>query len=226
MSKLVLDAQTRVVAEKKARHLRNEGLIPVTAYGPGNDPVSLVVEIKSLEATLRAGGNSRLVEVHVNDGSVHNVLVREVQRHPINHRAMHADFYLVRMDQKQQVSVPLIALGTPSALASGLMVLQNHESIEIEALPADIPSGVEVDITNLNLNNPITIKNLPALDGIVYLGDPDEALIVMAESQAGAELDALLEEDAAEALEAAEEEGGAEPEVVGRGKDDEDEEEK
>jgi large subunit ribosomal protein L25 len=212
MSKLVLEAQPRVVDDKKARHLRNEGLIPAIAYGPGKQPVSLVVHEKALESTLRHGGNSQLVEVHVNDGSTLNVLVREVQRHPVHHRAMHVDMYLVRMDQKQQVSVPLVQVGKPTALVTGLMVLQPHEMIEIEALPADIPASIEVDITELSEDHPITLRSLPQLAGIVYLGDPDEHLITMVASQAGAEDQA-----------AAESEESAEPEVVKKGKTDEDE---
>lgn len=212
MSKLVLDAQPRQVEAKKARHLRNEGLIPVSAYGPGKQPLTLVVEEKALENTLRHGGSSRLVEVHVSDGSKLNVLVREVQRQPVNHRPVHADFYLVRMDQKQQVAVPLVMVGKPTALIAGLMILQTHETIEIEALPADIPASIEVDVTELSEEHPITVKDLPAVKGIAYLGDADESLITMMSAQAG------IEE---EAVAAAEGEGGAEPEVVRKGKEDE-----
>jgi large subunit ribosomal protein L25 len=214
MSKLVLQAQPRQVEAKKARHLRNEGLIPAIAYGPGNQPVSLVVEEKALESTLRHGGSSRLVEVQVSDGSRHNVLVREVQRHPVHHRAMHVDMYLVRMDQKQQVSVPLVQVGRPTALAGGMMILQTHETVEIEALPADIPASIEVDVTALSDEHPITTRDLPQLAGITYLGDPDEQLITLVAPQAG------LEEEAP----AAESEESAEPEVVKKGKSDEDEE--
>jgi len=210
MSKLVLDAQPRQVAAKKARHLRNEGLIPVIAYGPGKQPVSLVVNQKAFEGVLHHGGSSQLVEVKVSDGSIHNVLVREVQREPLSHRPIHADFYLVRMDQKQSVSVPLVAVGKPVALVGGLMILQTHETIHIEALPADIPAVVEVDVTSLSPDHPITTSNLPQLKGITYLGDPDEHLITMVAAQAGLEAEA----PAGEGL-------PAEPEVVRKGKEEE-----
>jgi large subunit ribosomal protein L25 len=213
MSKLVLDAQPRQVEAKKARHLRNEGLIPAIAYGPGKTPVSLVVEEKALESALRHGGSSQLIEVHVSDGTMHNVLVREVQREPIYHRAMHVDMYLVRMDQKQQVSVPLLTVGKPTALVTGLMVLQTHELIEIEALPADIPATIEVDITNLSDEHPITTRDLPKLSGISYLSDPEEILITMVSSQAGSDEEAAAADAAV----------SAEPEVVKKGKTDEDE---
>lgn len=212
MSKLVLEAQPRQVEAKKARHLRNEGLIPVSAYGPGKQPLTLVVEEKALENTLRHGGSSRLVEVHVSDGSKLNVLVREVQRQPVNHRPVHADFYLVRMDQKQQVAVPLVMVGKPTALITGMMILQTHETIEIEALPAEIPASIEVDVTNLSEEHPITLKDLPAIKGIAYLGDAEETLITLMAAQAGIEEEAAVEGEAA-----------AEPEVVRKGKEDDDE---
>lgn len=210
MSKLVLDAAPRDVATSKARHLRNEGLVPVIVYGKSQKPVSLVVPARSLNNTLHHGGASQLVEVQVSGGQTYNVLVREVQRDPVNHRLLHADLYAVRMDEKQHVSVPLVATGKPSAMSAGLMVLQNHESINIEALPADIPAAIEVDLTNLDVDAPIKVSDLPAVKGVTYVADADEHIFALVATQAG------LEEEAPAAE-------MAEPEVVKKGKTEEEE---
>ena len=212
MSKLVLDAAPRDVEARKARHLRNDGLVPVIVYGKSQSPVALVVPARSLSSTLQHGGMSQLVEVKVSGGATYNVLVREVQREPVSHRLLHADFYAVRMDEKQHVSVPVVATGKPSAMSAGLMVLQNHESISIEALPADIPAMIEVDLTNLNTDAPIKVSDLPVVKGVTYLDEADEHVFALVTTQAG------LEEEAA-----ATEETTAEPEVVKKGKTDEEE---
>lgn len=212
MSKLVLEAQPRDAHARKARHLRNEGLIPVVVYGRQQDPVSLVVAERAIETTLHRGGTSQLVEVQVSGGKGHNVLVREVQRDPINHRLLHVDLYAVRMDEKQHVSIPVSGTGKPLALASGLMILQNHENIAIEALPADLPAMIEVDLTNLSVEQPIKVADLPAIKGVAYLVDPDEHVFTMVATQAGLEEEAPAEEAAPE------------PEVVRKAKGEEEQE--
>lgn len=208
MTVLVLDAQPRNLQEK-ARHLRQAGQVPAIVYGPARAPFAVQLAEKGLEGTLRQAG-TMLVKVNVGNDS-HNVMVKEVQRHPVNHRITHVDFYLVRMDQKQQVAVQLVPVGRPASLIGGMMVLQNYETVEIEALPAAIPAVIEVDVTNLKVDQPITVHNLPALDGIAYLTDPDAQLISLVAAQAGLE------------AETAEEEAGtpAEPELLKKGKTDE-----
>ena len=100
------------------------------------------------------------------------------------------------------------------AVMTGLMVMQQMDAVEISALPADIPAVIEVDITNLDVEAPITVANLPTLPGIEYMNKPDEPIFMLIATRAAEE----------EETEGAEVEM-AEPEVVGRGKTDEEEEE-
>jgi large subunit ribosomal protein L25 len=186
--------------------LRRQGLVPVVVYGNVSAPESLQVESRALERALHAGGATRVVEVAVKDGSVHNVLVKNVQREPVGHALLHADFYAVNMREKQRVAVPIVGVGKPGGTAIGVMLLQIHETIHIEALPADIPAEIEVDVTPLALDRPITVADLPALKGIAYLDHAEEVLFNLQETRAE------IAEESAEA------EAAAEPEVVKRGK--------
>ena len=129
-----------------------------------------------LERMLHAGGDTRVVEVTVNGGGMHNVLVKNVQREPVGHRLLHADFYAVNMSEKQRVTVPLVATGKPAGMVTGVMVLKLHEAIHIEALPADIPGEIEVDISPMTMERPITIADLPKVKGVSYVDDPEEVL--------------------------------------------------
>jgi large subunit ribosomal protein L25 len=212
MAELTLNAQPRTLTGRKVRQLRVQGLVPVVVYGNVDSPVNLQVVSRDLDRTLHHGGFSQLVEVHVDGGGMHNVLVREVQRHPVTHAYMHADFYAVSMTEKQEVSVQVVSVGKPSALTTGLMVLQTLDSVEISALPADIPAIVEVDISSLDMDNPITIAHLPSIPGVEYLGEPDEHVFVLMATREAEEEEAPV----AEVM--------AEPEVVSRGKPEEEEE--
>ena len=212
MSDLKIEATHRTLTGRKVSQLRRQGLVPVVVYGNVSAPESLQVESRALERALHAGGSTRVVEVAVKDGSVHNVLVKNVQREPVGHALLHADFYAVNMREKQRVSVPIVGTGKPAGSAAGVMVLQVHETIHIEALPADIPAEIEVDIAPLTLDRSITVADLPSLKGIIYLDHEEEILFNLQETRAE------IAEEAAEA------ETAAEPEVVKRGKAAEDEE--
>jgi large subunit ribosomal protein L25 len=179
MAKLKIGAEMRQIPRNQVKQLRRHGLVPVVVYGKGISAQNLQVADRNLEYVLHHGGSSQLVEVEVKDGGTHNVLVRAVQRHPVNHSLLHADFYAVRMDEIQEVNVSVHGVGKPLALSSGWMVLQNHENITIEALPADIPAVIEVDLTNLGPEHPISVEALPALKGVKYLADAHEHVFTM-----------------------------------------------
>ncbi len=208
MSTITLDAQIRDMKAGKPEQLRRQGIIPVTIYGKRQQPVSLAVMERNLETALSHGGATKLVEVNIQNGGKHSILINAVQRHPVTHRLMHADFHAVAMDEKQRVSVPVEGVGKPLALSSGLMVLQNHDALTVEVLPADIPGVIEVDLTHLGLEHPIRASDLPTLPGVRYLIDPEEHIFAMVHTRAEAE-------------EGAEEAAGAEPELVRRLKEEE-----
>lgn len=211
MSELVLEADRRELTGRKVGQLRRQGLVPVVVYGNVKQPVNLQVDNKLLERVLHAGGDTRLVEVTVNGGGKHNVLVKDVQREPVGHRLLHADFYAVNMAEKQHVAVPLVTTGKPAGMTAGLMVLKLHESIHIEALPADIPGEIEIDISPLTLERPITIADLPQVKGVTYVDDPEEVLF-------------NLQQTREEAVDEAATDAAAEPEVVKKGKQTDEEE--
>ncbi len=201
MATLQLEAQPRELVGRRVKQLRRQGLVPVVVYGNVDQVVNLQVNERTFERTLQAGGNSQLIQLNVEGGDVHNVLMRDLQRHPVRRNVLHADFYAINMREKQQVAIPLVSVNTPTALVGGLMVLQALDTVEIEALPGDIPASIEVDITELTVEESITIASLPSFDGIDYLTDPEETIFTMSASRiteaALEELDDLGEEGVA-----------------------------
>ncbi len=216
MSTLTLNASPRSLTGRKVRRLRPAGIIPIVIYGRGRDPENAQVDSIEFERVLRDGGNSQLVKVHL-EGQEHNILVREIQRHPVRHNLLHADFYAVSMTETQQVSVPLTPVGTAVANADVVMV-QAMDSVEIEALPASIPAFIEVDISALESPDsaPVTVADLPNIPGVTYISDPDEPICSLILSRAAISQE---EEEAEDELL----ESDAEPEVIGRGRDAEEE---
>ncbi len=203
MADIQLSARPRTRKGRKVRALRREGIVPVIVYGNVDDPQPLQVEARELE-TLLVGGSSRLVQMHVEGGQMHNVLIRDVQRHPVTRKAMHADFYAVNMLEKQHVSVPVIGHGRPESLELGLMFLQALETVEVEALPNDLPASIEIDVTNVTMDEPITVGDLPAIAGVEYLTDSDETVFTIVTTREESDLEELEGEP----------EEGVEPEII------------
>jgi large subunit ribosomal protein L25 len=218
MSVLTLSANARSITGRKVRRLRPEGIVPVVIYGGGDPPRNAQVEDAEFERVLSDGGNSQLVKVDL-EGEDFNVLVREIQRHPVRHNLLHADFYTVNMSETQQVSVPLVTVGAVTVSAD-LVMVQSMDSVEIEALPADIPALIEVDVSRLETpeNPPITVADLPAITGVSYVSDADEPICSLILSRAAISEEEEMEEE--ELLDT-----DVEPEVIGRGREEEDEEE-
>ena len=216
MSTLTLNASARSVTGRKVKRLRPQGIIPVVIYGRDRTPQNAQVDDIEFEHVLREGGNSQLVKVDL-EGEEHNILVREVQRHPVQHNLLHADFYAVSMSDTQQLSVPLILVGDTS-MGSDLVMVQAMDSVEIEALPVDIPPQIEVDVSRLESQESpsITVADLPSIPGVTYISDPDEAICSLILSRA-----AVSEEE--EEAEAELVDIDAEPEVIGRGREEEEE---
>lgn len=209
MSTLQLEAQPRELTGRKVRQLRAKGLVPVVVYGNIDEPEILQIPERNLERTLQGGGSSQLVELQVEGGSKHNVLLRDIQRHPVRRTLMHADFYAVNMREKQEVDVSIVSINQPAAMAGGLLILQALDSVTLEALPTDIPAVIEVDITELNIDNAITVADLPHMEGVEYLTDAEEPVFTMQATREETAEDLADEEGLAE--------DGAVPELVGGG---------
>jgi large subunit ribosomal protein L25 len=221
MTTLKLEAQPRSIVGRQVKQLRRQGLVPVVIYGKHQAPENIQVDAFTFDRLLGGGAASQLLEVEIEGIGTRNVLIRDVQRHPVRHSPLHADFYAVSMTEKQRVHVPVVATRHPSGLGADLVMVQSLDQVEIEALPADIPAHVEVDISRLDSADaaPITVAELPEIPGVVYISHAEETVFSLIVTRGAAE---------EEAEEAAELEAGleAEPELVGRERDDEEGKEK
>ncbi|MBX3063112.1 MAG: 50S ribosomal protein L25 [Anaerolineae bacterium] len=206
-----LEAQPRTIIGKKVRFLRRQDLIPAVIYGVGGEPVHISCPRRPLEIVLGHAGGTHIINVSV-DGASHATIVREVQRDVIRRSdIMHVDFLRVDLTKTMRTEVPIVLVGAPK-LANELQLQQNITSIEVECLPTSIPEHIEVNIANLTTAGAhITVSDLPALDGVQLLADPTEVIVRIATLAAQTE-----EEETTEAV-------VAEPEVVERGKKEEEE---
>jgi large subunit ribosomal protein L25 len=210
--------------KNEARRLRAAGKIPAVVYGTEKNAASAIaVDPRVLLRILHSesGVNTLIGLEGAGLAGGGKVLVKEYQLDPIDHRLLHADFYAVAMDKKLEVTVPIVIKGEPKGVKQqgGIVDFVNRQ-IQVECLPSDIPEHIDVDITELMLHQGLRVRDLPKSDKWSPVSEP-EMMIVHVVTVKAEEAPAA---DAAAA--AAPGTTPAEPEVIKKGKKDEDKEEK
>jgi len=192
-----------------ARRLRAAGRIPAVVYGKGAETKAISIDPKALQRLLQSSGAgmNTLIELSV-DGTERTVLVKELQRDPVRGRPVHTDFYLVELDQKVEVSVPIHLVGRPEGVEAGGILDHPLREIELECLPRAIPESVSVDVSALEIGDSIHVRDLELPEGASVRTDGHLAVAsviapAVVEEPAAEEL-AEGEEVAAEGEEAAE----------------------
>jgi large subunit ribosomal protein L25 len=186
-----LDADLRTVIGKKVRQLRKQGLIPATVYGKGFAPVSISVADRTFTTIYRRAGKTALIDLSI-DGKMTSVFVQEVQRHPLKRNIIHIDFKAVDLKVAIQIEVPITTVGESPITARG-DALVNHvlNTVLVEALPAELPQHIEVDVSSLDdLEKTILVSDLPTASSYKILTDPSQVLITLTPVRAAAEEEA------------------------------------
>jgi large subunit ribosomal protein L25 len=160
---------------RSARRMRREGLVPGVIYGGGEDPQPFTVDARILRNTLAHA--AQVIEVAM-EGASTNVLIKDVQRHPVRGEAIHVDLLRVRMDQTIHATVPIEFLGAEEGpgVAEGGIFNQELREVNIEALPGDIPDSIQYDVSGLEMNATVTLEVLVAPQGVTLLDDPETVI--------------------------------------------------
>ncbi|MCY3569032.1 MAG: 50S ribosomal protein L25 [Chloroflexi bacterium] len=177
-AELILQVETRSVLGKRVKQLRRKGLVPGNVYGRGRESTSIQTPEGEVRRVFSAVDRNAVVPIAI-DGADETipVVLREVQRHPVNRRILHLDFYEVDLERRIHSEARLVLIGSSEAEAHGGTVVQSLEHIMLEALPTEMPSVIEVDISGLDdFGQSVLVRDLTFPDGVVSL--TDEAVAV------------------------------------------------
>ncbi len=227
----LLEATSREsFGKNEARRTRAAGRVPAVLYGSsgqgsGDDSKSatpISVEPKALLRILHSeSGANTLISLKLAGAKDARVLVKEYQLDPVTHQLLHADFYRIAMDRVLRVTVPVTVKGEAPGVKQQSGILEFvHRIVEVECLPADIPEHIEVNVGELMLHQGIRVRDVP-VNPKVKLVDDGEMMLVHVIMPKAEEAPAPAEGAAAAATTTAT--APAEPEVIKKGKKDEDE---
>jgi len=212
-TKAALSAQPREGNGKGgARKLRSQGRVPAVIYGHGEQTRSLSVDAHEL-ATLfsRIRVENTVITMNIEgDGQPARALVREVQRHAYRDDVLHVDFYQIHAGESITVAVPLRLVGAAPGVKAGGILQHALNEIEVRCLPDHIPEVLDVDISSLEIGDSVRVVQVQPPEGVTFLVDPERTICSVMAPTVAAVTEA---EEGAPA-----EEGLAEPEVIARGR--------
>jgi large subunit ribosomal protein L25 len=200
-----------------ARRTRRDGMVPVTIYGGVGETVSAVVPLRELAAILRSeAGRNTIFTMDVEGVGASEVMFHDRQIDPVRGRLIHADFQRLVKGQKIEVTVPLRLVGEPIGVREHQGILEQIvREIEIRCQPRDIPDVIDVDVSNLGVHEVLHVSDIPANERIEILEPPETVIATVG----------IVKEEPVAAPVLEEEEAPAEPEVIGKGKKEEETEE-
>jgi large subunit ribosomal protein L25 len=169
----------RPSGSRATRRLRREGKIPGVIYGHGTDPVPVAVVARELRIALNGeAGANQLLSLQTG-ATTYLTLAREMQRHPVAQTVTHVDFQIVRRDEVIAADVPVVLIGEALEVHHGDgLVDQQMFSLPIKARPADIPTSLEVDITELIIGAQLRVSDLVLPPGVSTEIDPETAIVI------------------------------------------------
>jgi large subunit ribosomal protein L25 len=203
---VVATPRTGKFNKNHARRVRVAGKIPAVVYGAGQDAVAVSVDPKVITKILHSeSGHNTIFDLNVEGGAQVKAMIVDWQYEPIKGKLLHIDLKRIAMDKAMRVSVPIQLIGISIGVKSQGGIMEHVlREVEIECLPGDIPSHIDVDVTNVELHGVIRVADLPHSGKLKFLADEDATVAHVT----------VIKEEAPAEVEAA----PAEPEVAKKGK--------
>lgn len=221
MKEVILDVSERKEkGTRVSRRLRSAGTIPAILYGAKQAPISLGIPVKDFSRVIHGGAGANVVLTlkfsgEKNEGKT--AIIKEIQRDPVSHNIVHIDLLAISLKDKIIVNVPVMVTGLAPGIKEGGILEYVQREIEIECFPTQIPENIMVDVSSLNINESVHVRDLKLTEDTIKILTPADRMLVSIVPPT------ILEETAPAAVEGVPEAAvaSAEPEVIKKGKKEE-----
>ncbi len=190
-----LEAKVREKAGSMLQSLRKQGQIPAVVYGHGTEPMMISLDEMVFGKAYKAAGENTMFPLAIDGRKPVNVLIKDVQFHPLTSRLIHADFIQVRMDEAIEANIPLEFVGeAPAIREQGGILVRALDELEVSAFPQDLPHSIAVDLSALRtFEDIIKIKDLVIPAKVKVTLDPETVVALIEAPRSEAELEKLNE---------------------------------
>jgi large subunit ribosomal protein L25 len=212
-----LKVAPRDVLGKKVKALRRQGVTPANIYGSHVASQSIQVVTEELRHVIKTAGRNDIVYLRLDGDDPRPTFIRDVQQNPVTDAILHVDFLQISLREKVKADVPIHLVGlAPAVDTFGGILMHGLDHVSVEALPTEVPSFIEVDVTSLvEINAALHVSDVPVPEGVTILTDVEQVIAKVAPPAVEPEPEVAEEGEAVEGEEGAEE--GAEGEAPAEG---------
>ena len=221
MQQVRLEAQKRQASGKgAARGMRRAGHIPGVLYGRKNEVIPIQIDTRGFQDFLQNYGENAFINLEITDHGTENVMVKEIQRDPVSNQLLHTDLLRISMDEPITAAATIVLVGSAPGIQEGGILEFPHRQLTLHCLPTVLPEEIEVDISELEIDDRLSVEDISLPEEIEILDDPHTRIVAVVPPRIEEE---PTEEEDIEGEEVAVDED-AEPEVISRRSADDDEE--
>jgi large subunit ribosomal protein L25 len=179
MSQVSLRARAgRKPGSRESRRIRRTGEVPAIVYGSKLEPIPVQVDSHDLHVALHTdAGVNAIIDLEIEGGDTLTTMARVIERHPFRNEYRHVDFVTIDLSQKVTAEVVLHFEGTPVGVREGGVFSPRRTSVQIEVLPTEIPAFIELDVSEVEIGGSLRVEDLPTMEGVEYLEEPEAVLM-------------------------------------------------
>jgi len=195
-----LQAAPREVLGKKVKALRRQGVTPANIYGSHVESQSIQVSTEELRHVLKTAGRNDIIYLRLDGDDPRPTFVRDVQQNPVSDAILHVDFLQISLREKVRADVPIHLVGLAPAVDTYQGILMHGlDHVIVEALPTEVPSFIEVEVTSLTeINQALHVSDVPVSEGVTMLTDLEQVIAKVAPPAVEPEPEVAEEEEAVE----------------------------
>ena len=197
MDAISLQVEPRTPGKSASRAIRREKKVPCVLYGPHAEPAHFSVSVLDLRPLIFTT-ESHLVQITL-EGDTFDAILKDVVYHPVTDIPQHADFYALTEGETITMTVPVQLVGDAKGVKAGGSLLQQINELDIECLPKDIPSQVEIDVTDMEMGDSVHVSEL-SIENVTILTDADRTVVSIVAPRAVVEEEVEADETALDAL--------------------------
>ena len=179
MGILKLEANYRSdMSRSRMKAVRQQGFVTGSIFGHGEEPVSVEVDLADLAGQIKASeaGMTSLIEMKIKGGPAKSdgtVIIKTFSKDPLTRKVLDIQFQRVFMKEKMHVKVPIVLLGEPAGAITGGTLEQQIDQLEVNCLPGNIPSKIEIDVSGLGIGDHIRVGDVAVPESVEFLADAD-----------------------------------------------------
>lgn len=180
--KIQIPVSSRTAGKHYSRQARTGGNVPAVIYGPKTEPINVLTDEVTLRKYMGRKFESTIFSLKSEDSSLNSmdVILRDIQVHPVSRRPLHVDFYAPDMTKPVRVNVEIRLTGKPAGLAEGGVLEHLLRDIEVEVLPTNIPEEILADVSELGLGDVLHVSDLKLGEGVRVMSLPTLTIATVA----------------------------------------------